>query len=145
RNRQTLAMSVWRYLSMTPVRSIHRDDDLDARSLQACGESPRRRGVRYERIDVGERTHALELDLLVLRAVDEQDRPVRSLRHRTLDRAAARIRVGHAFRRHPAGADECPVRLEPAEVIHRVGAVRSLLSRDIVARAQERPAVRIRA
>ena len=70
---------------------------------------------------------------------------VRSLRHRALDRAALRIGVGHAVGRDPAGADERLVRLEPAEVVHRVRAVRAFLARDIVARAQQRPAVGIRA
>ena len=73
-------------------------------------------------IDVGERANALELDQVEFRAVDEQDRPVRPLHHRALDRAAERIRIGHAVGRHAARADERLVRLEPSDEIHRVRA-----------------------
>ena len=54
-------------------------------------------------------------DEIELRAVGDEQRAVRALHHRALDRAARGVRVRHAVRARAARADERLVRLEAAD------------------------------
>jgi hypothetical protein len=89
------------------------DDDAHACSLEARGEALRRGRFGHDHVHVGERANPLELILGVFRAIDEQDRLVRSLGHCALDRAPLRVGIGNTLGRHAAGTDEGLVRLEP--------------------------------
>ena len=90
-----------------------------------------------EVVERRKRRHALELHDVELRAVQEQQRSLALLEHRALDRAARRVRIGHAVDADAARADERLVRMEAADERCGFGAEDRTFARRVVAGAQD--------